>query len=140
MNDGSCQTIRWSYDPGEKPKRKHGWSKDEAGFERRGRAIIGKCPKNLTNETAEDLINDGIPENDPRAGDGGPRRIYVVYDGVLYRAVATEPGKSYHGFPERPQEYDELDDDLRERIEARARQLGQLRDLRKWLRQNRKSL
>jgi hypothetical protein len=45
-----------------------------------------------------------------------------------------------HGFPERPQEYDELDDELRERIEDRTRRLGQLKDLKKWLRQNRKPL
>jgi len=92
VNGEGCQPRRWIYDPGEKPKRKHGWSKDEAGFERRGRALIGKCPKSLSNETAEALLNEGIAEDDPRAGDAGPRRIYVVHDGVLYRAVATEPG------------------------------------------------
>lgn len=127
MSGDSIQKNTWKYDPGENPKRKHGWGEDTAGFVRfnSGKNVVGKCPHSMDQETAERLINNGIPEEDPRNEDTHPNRIYVVHEGVLYRAVPTERGKSYHGFPERPKVFDELDDELKDRIWARARELEQ---------------
>jgi hypothetical protein len=85
-------------------------------------------------EKADELLNDGIVLQGPRDSSGHPRRIYVVFDGVLYRAVPTVPGRSYHGFPELPEEFERLDEELKERIRQRARELGCLEDLKKWLR------
>ena len=129
---------RWCYDPGESPKRKHGWAEDVAGFRKQGKVLVGKCPKGLKQETAEELINAGIAEVNLRQESEHPKRIYVIHDGVLYRAVSTEPGKSYHGFPELPRIFDELDDELKSAIWERAKQTGQEKEFKKWLRQNQK--
>ena len=129
------QAPRWKYDPGESPKIKHGWSQDKAGFVRRDKGLIGKCPKGMTNGEAERLLNDGIPDSSVRGDAEHPGRVYVVHDGVLYRAVPTLAGVSYHGFPEDPKEFDRLDDDLQRRIWERAHSLGQEKALKTWLRQ-----
>jgi len=133
------KVTTWTYDPGESPKKKHGWNKNEAGFIKRGKALVGKCPKGFSKKLAQDLINNGIPEINPRATQPHPMKIYVVHDGVLYRAVPTEAGKSYHGFPERPRVLDELDDELKAAIWNRARKLGQKKELTIWLRRQRKA-
>jgi len=132
--NGERQDRQWRYDPGERPKKKHGWNKDEAGFVRSGQKRIGKFPHTLQMGTAQDLLNTGIAIQGPRDRSGHPRRIYVVHEGVLYRAVPTVPGLSYHGFPEWPEEFERLDGDLKERIWQRARELGCLDDLKRWLR------
>jgi len=54
----------------------------------------------MTGESAEKLLNDGIPVHNPRNDIGCPNEIFNVHEGVIYRAVPTLPGKSYHAFPE----------------------------------------
>jgi hypothetical protein len=132
---GEERKPKWLYDPGETPKRKHGWSKNQAGFARLGDQLVAKCPKNLTNEQAQQLLDDGIPDDGARGDARCPRRIYNVHDGVLYRAVPTCAGVSYHGFPELPSEFERLEESLRARIWERARSAGQERALKKWLTQ-----
>jgi len=125
--------VSFRYDPGEVPKRKHGWSKPQAGFVRRGKALIGKCPKGFSLSLAQRLLDGGIHDRGPRDPASHPRRIYAVHAGVLYRLVPTEAGKSYHGFPEAPQEFFLLDDALKDGIRSLARRLGQEKELDRWL-------
>lgn len=124
---------RWRYEPDENPKKKHAWGKLEAGFVRHGERLVGKCPSDLSNEDAERLLNEGIPEIAARPRVDYPARIWAIHDGVLYKARPTNRGKSYHGCPASPDEFERLDDDMRDAILQRARELGQERELRKWL-------
>lgn len=127
--------VTWQYDPGETPKRKHGWSKHEAGFVRHGKVLIGKCPADFPLDQATEALRDGIVDQDPRQRTGFPRRIYNVRGGILYRMVPTRPGMSCHGFPELPAEFERLDEGLRRAIWQRARERGEEEALWHWLRQ-----
>jgi len=91
----------WKYQPDEDPKRKHRWNEHRAGFVEAGGETIGKCPRAITIELAEHLLNhQGISWSNPRLSPGTyPDRIYVVHDGVVYHAKPTVPGVSYHAFP-----------------------------------------
>jgi len=90
--------MAWKYDPGEK-RRKHKWQNDYAGFEVEGGLEVGKCPTTIAQEIAEELLNTGVPWNNPNMPSDYPRNIYNVHGGVVYKAVVTLGGVSYHGFP-----------------------------------------
>ncbi len=122
---------RWRYEPDESPKRKHGWHKDEAGFVDQDGVLVGKCPKRMSVNEAENLLNDGIPF-DPTGSADAPQRIYAIRDGVLYRAVPTV-GASYHGFPEHPRYFERLPLRFRRSVFEYARQRGMLDALQEWL-------
>lgn len=98
----SSSTGTWNYDPG--PRQKHKWEKDIAGFDEQsdGRKI-GKCPSSMSSDDAEQLLNEGVDGTSgvsDRADADYPENIYSVDEqGVVYRAVPTRPGHSYHGFP-----------------------------------------
>ncbi|MBF0145272.1 MAG: hypothetical protein HQL84_11240 [Magnetococcales bacterium] len=87
-----------NYDPGEL-RTKHKWKKPNAGFVSDGHMEIGKCPETMDLKLAEKLLNGGIVY--PKENDIQPQRIYNVYLGVVYRAEPTQPGVSFHGFPEK---------------------------------------
>lgn len=124
--------MAWRYET-EHPKRKHGWDRAEAGFEVIQDVPVGKCPNGFSGALAESLLNSGVPFHNSRSGRDWPDRIYVVHEGVLYRATPTNPGRSYHGFPELPSEFNRLPSDVREAIWGVARESGQHDRLRQWL-------
>lgn len=124
---------RWRYQPDEQPKKKHGWHKAEAGFVEVAGAPVGKCPNTISNEEAERLLNAGIEVRPSRSQAAYPERIYVIHNGVLYRAVPTIRGESYHGFPERAVDFQRLPGKVKRQILAHAKRTNQLRALRKWL-------
>ena len=125
--------MEWEYEPDEIPKRKHSWDEDEAGFIIIGGVPVGKCPKGISNETAREILNTGIVWSPKRWDHEYPQRIYTIYQNVIYRAVPTNPGKSYHGFPEHPDSFRELPSALRKKILEHAERLGCLEEVRKWL-------
>lgn len=135
--DGSGATRRFTYDPGEKPKRRHHWVNDHPGFVKVRGAPVGKCPIGLSMERAEELLNQGIPyepeEPEGAVVTGWPARIYVVHDGAIYRATPTVPGVSYHAFPELPARLRDLPRRFRENLLARARELGCEQETRRWM-------
>lgn len=91
----------WECEPDEDPKRKHRWPHDEAGFaEPNERYFVGKCPRTLTLVEAKEMLNRGVPWTPASWRRDYPKRIYAVRRGVVYRAMPTNPGRSYHGFPE----------------------------------------
>lgn len=124
----------WKYEPDETPKKKHGWSKDEAGFVEDDGVLVGKCPKGMTNAEAERLLNDGVELVTSQSPGVTPWRIYAIRGGVLYRAVPTQPG-SYHGFPELPDSFGRLPRRLRDQVFEYARRRGLEKALREWLNQ-----
>jgi hypothetical protein len=136
----SANASRFAYEPDYPkghPKQKHGWNEGHAGFVRQGGEIVGKCPKGIDNKTAERLLNEavnvGLIYSDPRWQKPYPQKIFVVHDGVVYRAKPTNPGRSYHAFPERPKALREGSRDLRDRLIARARALGCEAEVRAWI-------
>lgn len=126
--------MPWNYDPGEK-RYKHKWNKVYAGFSSANGHQVGKCPKQLNHDIAQGLLNTGISWHDPRSQSPDPKYIYNVFEGVVYIAVVTESGKSYHGYPHRGRIPKSVLRRLRERSEAN----GCRREFDTWLRQHIKS-
>jgi hypothetical protein len=124
----------WRYEPDENPKRKHAWSNPYAGFVIVEGVEIGKCPNNISLAQAERLLNSGIPVMAARSGAMYPKRIYVVHDGVVYRATPTNPGVSYHAFPETAEEFRRLPRGVQEAILTEATRQGRGDDVLRWTR------
>lgn len=89
--------ISYEYERGE-GRYKHCWNKDEAGFEPSTKGAVGKCPKSITQEIAEQILKKGVPYYE-QPEDDYPAKIYSVYKGVIYEAVPTTQNKSWHGYP-----------------------------------------
>ncbi len=125
----------WAYEPDEVPKRKHRWGNDYAGFVEVGGNLVGKCPTSMTMDRAEKLLNDGIPWSPGNWRRPYPKRIYVIGDdGVLYRATPTNPGRSYHGFPEHYLLFPDGSQNLRKQLLQVARERGCEDKVREWMR------
>jgi hypothetical protein len=131
--------MHWKYDPGEK-RKKHKWPKDAAGFlPPSGRNMHGQCPTSITRHPtlAEDLLNGGIPW--PHGAEI-PSKIYNIYKGVVYRAIPTVSGVSYHGFPEREKAgnpvSDMVPDTVLEELARRADRAGDYHRFKRWAREH----
>lgn len=127
--------MKWVYEPDENPKRKHHWDRDHAGFIKRGPNHVGKCPAGMSLSDAQALINDAVPYRSPRWPRSYPQRLYAVSGGVVYRATPTNPGVSYHGFPEHPEKFprDANGREVRRQLLALAKQQGYEREVRGWM-------
>jgi hypothetical protein len=98
--------VAYKYERGEH-RKKHCWNNDYADFVERDGHLLGKCPNSITDEIAATLLRSAIAEPEPFAVPGRtprPKRLYGVHRGVIYEAVPTQPGKSYHGYPWRGRE------------------------------------
>lgn len=124
----------WLYETDEDPKRKHHWQNDYAGFVVIGQNYVGKCPSSMTLAAAQDKLNQGIPWSPRNWRREHPQRIYVVDSGVLFRATPTNPGRSYHGFPEHYSRFPNASQQLRRDVLALARTLDCEDKLREWMR------
>lgn len=60
---------------------------------------IGRCPRTLTSDDNERLINEALSDEDDDRETTFPSRLYAVHDGVIYEGRTTDRGHSYHGFP-----------------------------------------
>jgi len=125
--------TKWRYDPGD-GKKKHAWSKDEAGFAPSDKGPIGKCPASITLSDAENILNEGFPvyaDGDKKA----PDRIYNVDNGVIYEARRTEYGKSYHGFPWRGDRGfgPRIPARIMKKLQERAAENGDSQEFKKWV-------
>lgn len=127
--------MSYVYEPDEQPKRKHYWRKDEAGFEQVGPNFIGKCPRNLTLEDAQQLLDAGVPWSPPKWPKKHPKRLYAIHDGVVYRAGETVPGRSYHGYPEHKSRFPKGKEAsaTKEALLQRAEELGCELEVRRWM-------
>jgi hypothetical protein len=124
---------RWVYEPDERPKRKHHWDRPHAGFVKVRGMWVGKCPNDVSIEEAEHLLNQGLQLPLGQATDA-PRRICIIHRQILYRATPTNPGRSYHAFPERPVEIRQLPRAEREAILQLAERQGCRATIEQWLR------
>jgi len=132
----SASRRDWTYEHrnphhGGAPKHKRGWDRDDAGFVGRDEGLVGKCPDDMTLDEAEALLNEGIPVPDPAEDGEEPENIYAVHDGVVYRAVVTRRGHSYHGFPAGAQR--EVLPPTDEKILEQAREKDCETEVRRWM-------
>lgn len=130
--------MKYLYERGDH-RRKHCWNNDRADFISERGGFVGKCPNSITDSVAETVLNQGVAEPDPfvipgRPKTSHPKRIYGVYKGVIYEAVPTQPGKSYHGYPWRARDgRGPLPTDVIERLRELAREQGYLDEFESWL-------
>lgn len=92
---------RLLYDPGEH-RKKHCWNEPYASVVKNGSTSIGKCPSTFSKEEARVLLDDAEYEGKIEGQSAVvalPKRMWNVYQGVVYEAVPTQPGISYHGYP-----------------------------------------
>jgi hypothetical protein len=113
--------MPWKYEESPDRKHKREWEGAEPGFVRERGDIVGKCPTSITIRSAEMLLNSGVEYSPLRWPHGYPDRIYNIHEGQLYRATPTNPGTSYHGFPEHPTRAQKLPKELKDRILEMAR-------------------
>ena len=124
------KSATWTYERGEH-RHKHCWGNNYPGFEPGARGAIGKCPSTLRDADAQLLLASGIPFYKSE-GDPYPSYIYNVYRGVIYEAVPTNPGKSYHGYPWRGRR-GRIPQRILEQLRDRARVDGDEKEFKKWL-------
>lgn len=124
---------KWLYEPDENPKRKHHWNQNTAGFVTVGDIYVAKCPNNMPITLAQTLLNAGVEWSPKMWTEPYPKRIYCVWEGVLYRAMLTNPGRSYHGFPEHPSGFPPGSRELRNKLIELAREQHCEQELRAWM-------
>lgn len=130
----SGQKEKWLYERGE-GRRKHLWSNDYAGFQDDNKSPIGKCPKHVTRQIAQRVLNEeAVPVFDGEESTF-PDRFYAVYKGVVYEAVPTRPGISYHAYPWRGDLPGRkgLPRCLLRKLRQEAERKGEIKELEKWL-------
>lgn len=119
---------------------KHRWSEPQAGFVERAGMTEGKCPRGFAKATAESLLNSGIHESPPDWDKPFPKAIFNFHDGVVYKALPTNPGLSYHGFPCKGPALGSSKGDMtvrtQRRILAEAQRKGCLQEIEEWFRRH----
>lgn len=111
---------------------KHRWKKNIAGFKVNGGHRIGKCPQDLKLSTANELIQESIADIPSRFDSNPyPKNLYVVFHGVIYRAVGGERTNVYHGFP--CDKINELDSAILEKLRHLANLEGYSREFNRWI-------
>jgi hypothetical protein len=126
--------MSWRYEPDERPKVKHRWKNDYAGFIEKSGVPIGKCPASITEEQAEGLLREAEPWTPRGWRHPYPKRLYNVLGGIPYRATPTNPGTSYHGFPEKPSELLKAKfRHIRRELRSRAKAEGTVNVFEHWL-------
>lgn len=121
-------------EPDEQPKRRHHWGQPVAGFVELGDGYpLGKCPSTLTVVKAGTMLSEAIPWSPRSWNKSHPKRFYAVLDGVVYRGTATNPRKSFRGFPEHPSTFPKGAEELKRKLLDRARELGCEEGVRDWM-------
>lgn len=131
----SREKCTWLYEPGDEGRTKHRWKNDYAGFVPAKNGPVGKCPRHVTKEIAERTLNkEAIPVFDGEDSTY-PDKFYAVYKGVVYEAVPTRPGISYHAYSWRGDLPGRkgLPRWLLRKLRQRAERKGEVKELEKWL-------
>jgi len=89
----------WKYEKGDQ-RYKHTGRGANAVFEQNRGVTVGKCPNTITLETAQKILNEGVGCDYVDTGTFSyPRQMFGFHEGVLYKALPTRAGISYHAFP-----------------------------------------
>jgi hypothetical protein len=62
---------------------------------------IGKCPNNIPDTVKAEILNKAIPAASADAEIAYVDRLYAVYQGVVYEAMSSDEGQTYHAYPYR---------------------------------------
>lgn len=120
------------YDP--TPGRpKHRWKKNIAGFQKQGGRLVGKCPQDIKLSEATELLQTAVPDR-RTAFDVDylyPKNLYIVFRGVIYRAVGGEYNNSYHAFP--CNNVSRLDAGILAELRQRAESSGYIKQFERWV-------
>ena len=122
------------YDKGEK-RYKHVGKEDSPGFRVFSddpKRVEGLCPRNISIELCESLLNEAIAAPNGDRETDYPKYLYVVHDGAIYEARTSDAGLSYHGFPFRGY----LSKKLVELLRAMAEQKKCLKEFNRWVKDN----
>jgi len=119
------------YDKGEK-RLKHverGDSPEFRVFSNDPKRVEGLCPRNISAELRESLLNEAIPAPNGDREINYPKYLYVVHNGTIYEARTSDAGVSYHGFPFKGP----LSKKLVEKLRAMAEEKKCLKDFERWV-------
>ena len=120
--------LQYRVSSAHRTKHKERWNQPEAGWVRDMDGYrVGKCPKDMDETTAAELLEDGIRVAGRQRRSPQPQDVYNVHAGVPYRAHLTLPG--YHGFPEDPRR---IPPEVLEQLEARIHQDGDWELYERW--------
>lgn len=101
-------------------------------FDRGYEMFVGKCPKTLSHQVAQDLLTDGIEQKSIRKSQ--PVALWNVHEGVVYKAEPNNVGQEWHGYPTcEKSEKGGIPIKIRKELLKRAEQKGMLRDTERWL-------
>lgn len=131
----SRETDKWLYERGEDGWFKHRWKHDYAGFVPSRKGPVGKCPKHVHSSIAQQILNEEAIVVYERQDSRFPDRFYAVYKGVVYEAVPTRPGVSYHAYPWRGDLPGRkgLPRRVLRKLRQEAERKGEKKELEKWL-------
>ena len=114
-------------------RHKHRWNKNYPGFARYRGEIVGKCPNDITEKEAQELLLDAITDPpDEYDNDPFPKRLYNVRNGVIYRAEGDGRSNRYHAFP--ADNIRSMDDDTLKILEERITNSEELKIFKQWKR------
>jgi hypothetical protein len=119
--------LAYQYERGE-GRKKHCWNRPYAGFMPERRGAVGKCANTITDVVAQGLLESGLYVPSDADDVCYPDEIFNIYQGVVYVAVPTRPGESYHGYPYRGR----LTKRLYDALQARATEQNCDREFEKW--------
>ena len=128
--------MTWIYEKGEY-RWKHHWHNSFAGFVpgHKGKGATGKCPSDVTAPEAAAVLSRAIALN--TGSHEWPERLYAVYRGVIYEAVPTRPGESYHAYPwQQLQGRPPLPKCILKHLEQQAIDEGTQAEYRKWVKRH----
>lgn len=101
MSGGDVTPLVRRYDKGER-RFKHVGRQPFAEIEfdhGNPKMAIGKCPNTLSPDDCEAILTDAVAGPNGDRDIDFPKKLYAVYDGVIYEAQTTTGGQSYHGYP-----------------------------------------
>jgi hypothetical protein len=120
--------LPYQYERGE-GRTKHCWNHDYAGFVPSRRGKVGKCANSISDVIAERMLKTGLYVPIEMDDDEDhPEEIFNIYKGVVYVAVPTQPGISYHGYPYKGR----LTKRIFEALQARAVEQAEDAEFKKW--------
>lgn len=93
---------------------------------------VGKCPNTIAPTTRAALLNDALPAPNGDRDVDFPKRLYAVHKGVIYQAITSDGGLTYHAYPYRGRVPKLLLSALRERAEDK----GDIDQFDKWVREH----
>ncbi|WP_146144703.1 hypothetical protein [Phreatobacter cathodiphilus] len=107
------------YDKGERRFKHVGKGAEPEFFvpEDNPKKIVGKCPRSISNEERDRLLQIAIPIDNGDREVPAAKKLYAVRQGAIYEAQTSDFGISYHAYPFRGKLRESVLDKLRNMAE-----------------------